>query len=190
MKKIALLAAAATLIAAPAFAQSSVSRTVNVNTTVAGQCGLDNQSGGGTGGYTPTVSFADITDANGFLDTAATVNIGFGNVWCNSAANLSLTASSFDSDVTAVDTGSFVDNLDMIVDGQTGLGGSIMTYFGGGEARTGTPKLATIPFAFETGTGRFQNAAVRLALPTGTAGNDRPVAGNWTGTVTLNVTSN
>ena len=186
MKKIALLAAAATLIAAPAFAQST--QTVTVTTNVAGQCGLGNQSGGGEGGYTSSVSFADITDENGFLDTDASVLIGFGNVWCNSAATLSMVPSNFNAAVEAQDSSSFVDDLNLIVDGDTGTGGSIMAYFGGRVATSESPlNNISIGSAFETGTGRFQQARVTLGLPAGTAGNDRPVAGAWTGTVTLTV---
>ena len=185
MKAILMGAAALSLLAAPAFAQS---QSVEVNGTVDKQCGLGNQSGGGTGGYTALVDLGEITDTNGFLDTNAAVNIGFGNVWCNAPASLSLSATSFDADVVATDTSSFVDNLDMIVDGNTGLGGSVFAYLGGAtQARTGSPAEFDIPQEFETGTGRFQSARVRLALPTGTAGNDRPVAGDWSGTVTLTV---
>ena len=169
MKAILMGAAALSLLAAPAFAQS---QEVEVTGNVEAQCGLGNQSGGGTGGYT------------------ASVDIGFGNVWCNSPADLSLEASAFETASPVTDTGSFRNSVDMIVDGAqtTYAAGSIFVYFGGAtEARTGSPAQFSIPQEFETGTGRFQAARVRLSLPAGNPGNDRPVAGDWSGTVTLTV---
>ena len=187
MKAILMGAAALSLLAAPAFAQS---QEVEVTGNVEAQCGLGNQSGGGTGGYTASVDMGDISDANGFLDTNKSVDIGFGNVWCNSPADLSLEASAFETASPVTDTGSFRNSVDMIVDGAqtTYAAGSIFVYFGGAtEARTGSPAQFSIPQEFETGTGRFQAARVRLSLPAGNPGNDRPVAGDWSGTVTLTV---
>lgn len=185
MKKIALAASVLTLIASPAFAQST--QTVTVNGSVAKQCGLGNQSGGGSGGHTPTVTMNNITDGNGFLNTNASVNIGFGNVWCNGPASLSLAPTSFANDTPVTDANSFVNKLDMIVDGGETPARSILVYFGGGVATTAAPKTFSIPQEFETGTGDFQTARVRLALPSGTAGNDRPIAGAYSGSVILTV---
>lgn len=185
MKKIALAASVLTLIASPAFAQST--QTVAVNGSVAKQCGLGNQSGGGSSGHTANVTMNNITDANGFLNADASVNIGFGNVWCNGPANLSLTPSAFANATPVADAASFVNKLDMIVDGGANPARSILVYLGGGQATTAAPKNFTIPQEFETGTGDFQTARVRLALPAGTSGNDRPIAGDYSGAVVLTV---
>ena len=185
MKTILLGAAALSLLAAPAFAADQV---VNVGGTVASLCGLGNQSGGGTGGHTPNVAITNIVDpSTGLLNTAASVTIGFGNVWCNGPSDLSLAATPFASSTAVSDTSSFTNKLDLIVDGGATPARSILLYLGGGEARTGVPKAASPTRAFETGIGDFQSARVRLALPTGTVGNDRPVAGNYSGSVTLTV---
>lgn len=189
MKTIALAVSALALIASPALAQQS--RAVNLEATVAGQCGLDNQSGGGQGGHTADVEVGTIVDDNGFLDTTKAVTIGFGNVWCNGPAVLSLTPTALSNPVQVQDVNSFVNKVDMIVDGATGTGGSIMTYFGGRVATTAAPlDNISIGSAFETGVGRFSQARVTFALPAGTAGNDRPIAGTYTGSVTLKVTAN
>lgn len=189
MKTIVIAAAAASLLAAPAFAQTT-SQAVAITGNVGKLCGLGNQSGGGTGGYTPTMDLEDIVDGNGQLANVSKV-IGFGNVWCNSAANLSLSATDFTTNASTTDTDSFTRKLDLIVDGETGNGGSIFTYFGDTtSARTGTPATNRIGQAFETGIGKYSEARVRVALPQGTVGNDRPLAGAYAGSVTLTVTPN
>lgn len=203
MKKILLGAAALSMLAAPAFAQTGAiggttppaapttqSQNVVVNGTVAKQCGLGNQSGGGTGGYTPTLDLGSLVDGNGQLSVTPK-NIGFGNVWCNSAATVVLSATQLKTTATNTDPSSFTNALDLIVDGTTGLNGSIFAYLGGAtQMRSGTDVSATTLGAFETGIGRFQSARVGVALPTGTAGNDRPIAGAYTGTITLKVSTN
>lgn len=187
MKTILLGAAALSLLAAPAFAAD---QTVTIGGTVASQCGLGNQSGGGTGGYTSSVNFANIVDpATGLLDTNASATIGFGNVWCNGPSTLSLAATPFVTGTTVTDTSSFTNALDLVVDGGTNANRSIMVYLGARQVRTGSPATRDLTNAFETGVNDFQSARVRLALPTGTVGNDRPVAGTYAGSVTLTVTA-
>lgn len=185
MKKILIAAAALSTLAAPAFAQTT--QNVAVTGSVAKQCGLGNQSGGGTGGYTPTLALGSLVDGNGQLSVTPQ-NIGFGNVWCNGPASVSLSATALQSDSTApFDSSSFVNKLDLIVDG-TGLSGSIFSYLGAAtQVRTGAPATNNVAGAFETGTNNYQKARVSVALPTGTVGNDRPVAGGYSGSITLTV---
>jgi hypothetical protein len=189
MKKILLGAAALSMLAAPAFAQSTQSQNVVVNGSVAPLCGLGNQSGGGTGGYTPTLSLGSLVDGNGQLRSISE-NIGFGNVWCNSKTVLTLGATKLTTQTLLSDPSSFVNELDLIVDSDTGEGGSIFPYFGTAtQVRSGATITNNLGGDFETGIGKYQKARVRVALPTGTVGNDRPVAGAYTGSITLNVTA-
>ena len=180
MKRIIMAATALTLIAAPAFARDGTSQ-IEIGGSVAGQCGAGNQSGGGSAS-TPTIALGELTDGDGFLDVSA-VELGFGNMWCNTAANLTMSASALSTDVDVLDTSSFVNTLDMVVNGAV-----IDTYFGtpaGSSARTGEDLEGSIAHAFETGNGQYSKAMLNVELPQGTVGNDRPVAGDYTGTVTF-----
>lgn len=180
MKTILMAASALSLLAAPAFAQSTGSSSVVVNGSVAGMCGVGNQSGGGTTTGNTPVSLGSLIDGDGFLSVAAKT-IDFGNMWCNKAATLTVSASILQGDQpVGPDTGSFVNQLDMHVSGAV-----LDTYMGGAVAHTGTDAVASIGHAFETGTGTYSKATLNVTLPAGTVGNDRPVAGAYTGTVTF-----
>lgn len=196
--KAILASAAALALVASAGAAAAQDRAVTVTGTVASQCGYGNQSGS-TGaaadsGYVASVPLSGaMTDSNGFLNTTQTTTIGFGNVWCNGPNTITLTASQMvhNSAVDGnFDARSFVRKVDMIVDATDLTGGNILAYFGGGQARSGTPLVRSGGGAFETGNDNWQRASVRLALPTGTVGNDRPLAGNYTGRVTMNIAAN
>lgn len=194
MKKILIAAAALSTLAAPAFAQVQSAATVPVNVAVSGTvaplCGLGNQSGGGTGGYTPTLALGSLIDGNGQLNVAAQ-NIGFGNVWCNSAATVTLSTTQLKTTTANTDPGSFTNALDLIIDGQTGLNGSVFAYLGGATQVTPTASASNSTLgAFETGTGKYQSARVSVALPSTSTSGDRPVAGAYKGTITLKVLTN
>ncbi|MBI1405008.1 MAG: hypothetical protein GC145_02655 [Caulobacter sp.] len=178
MKRIILAAAAmsALFVAPQAFAASP---TVTVEGTVTPACGVGAQSGGGVADPSEVV-LGEIVDSNGNLSVAAQT-ITFGNIWCNGNATLTMTTSALDSGQgTPADSSSFVSKLDMVVTGKI-----IDTYMGGGESRTGTPLTAPINQAFETGTGQYSQATLNVTLPAGTVGNDRPVAGSYTGNIVL-----
>lgn len=182
MKTILMAASALSLLAAPAFAQDA-SSAITINGSVDGMCGAGNQSGGGVvTGNTP-VELGSLIDGNGQLNVAAQT-LQFDNMWCNGPANLTISATDLATDVVVLDTGSFVNSLDMVVTGNV-----INTYMGGGEARTGTDKQAAIGAAFETGTGQYGQATLNVVLPSGHNG-DRPVAGDYTGTVTFTASVN
>lgn len=186
MKKLLIATAALSMFAAPAFAATSSGvSSITVNGSVAGMCGAGNQSGGGTTTGNSPVELGSIIDGNGNLSVAAT-QIDFGNMWCNGPATLRVSATALQgSNPVGPDASSFVNTLDMVVSGAV-----INTYMGGGQARTGTDKVAPIPYAFETGTGQYSKATLTVVLPAGTSGNDRPVAGAYTGTVTFTATAN
>ena len=180
MKTILMAASALSLLAAPAaFAQDGSSAIV-VNGSVAGMCGAGNQSGGGTTTGNTPVELGSLIDGDGFLSVAAKT-IDFGNMWCNAPADLTVSASILQGDQpVGPDSSSFVNQLDMHVSGAV-----IDTYMGGGTASTGSDLSASIGHAFETGTGTYSKATLNVSLPAGTSGNDRPVAGDYTGTVTF-----
>lgn len=188
MNRIFLAASALSMfVAAPAFAAvvgpvtPAPTQTVQVQGTVAAQCGKGNQSGGGTGGG-ETVDFGNLVDANGQL-VAQSKEITFGNLWCNSKSNYSVDVSDLKTGAAVTDTGSFTNTLDLTLSGAI-----VNTYFGGGSVSTGAPKTGTIAGAFETGTGQYSKGLIAVSLPAGTAGNDRPVAGTYKGKVTVTLT--
>lgn len=177
MKTLFLAVSALALIAAPAMAADGSSSIV-VNGSVAGMCGAGHQSGGGVvTGNTP-VDLGNLVDANGQLSVAATT-LQFDNLWCNGPATLRLSATALSNATPVLDAGSFVNTLDMTVSGKV-----VDTYMGGGSATTGTDKVANTGFAFETGTGQYAQGTLNVSLPAGHNG-DRPIAGAYTGTVTL-----
>ena len=194
MKRIiATTAALAALVSAGA--SHAADRAVAVTGTVSSQCGFDNQSGGGSAGgsagYTSAVT-VPVTGTNGFVDTTSRTLIKFGNVWCNGSNTITLTASPLQHNTAAdgtFDNSSFVNHVDMIVSADGLSAKNILSYFGGGQARTGTPLQRTGNGAFETGQDDYTRANISLALPANTAGNDRPLAGGYSGTVTLTVSA-
>lgn len=189
MKAILASAAALALVASAGAASAQApSRSVDVNGTVDRQCGVGNHSGGGNQGHTPTLTISDMTDADGFLDTTTTHAIGFGNVWCNGAATLTLTASALTHDTITggFDARSFTNSVDMEVSAGAYGNRSILLYFGNGVATTTQPLSRPTTGAFETGGDDFQRASVRLVRPADSdGGNDRPLAGDYSGTITL-----
>lgn len=202
--KAILATTAALAMVISAGAASAATQSVAVSGTVARQCGLGDQSGSSSTdptGYTPSVTFTDpLTNGNGTLNSNASVTIGFGNIWCNGPSNLTLSATKFHTGSANTDPGSFTADLDLIVEGNaTGDGATaanfVNWYMGGHAARSGTDATNSLGGAFESGTGQGQRARVRLALPAnvtqpnanGTPG-DRPLAGSYSGTITLVVT--
>lgn len=192
--KIALVAltAASLLTAAPAFA-AGASTNVTINGTVPGLCGTGNQSGGGTrASGTDVVTIANLVDANGFLSVADR-DIEFDNLWCNTPSTLTMAVTPLATLSPVSDPSSFVNHLDMIV-GNDGGAKVLQTYFGGAtsvsSAVNGGILTYSFPGAFETGTGQYSKASLKITLPQGTVGNDRPVAGDYSGTVTITAVPN
>ncbi len=193
MKTILMTAvAAATLIAAPAFAQTS--STINLNGTVANQCGKDNHSGGYDThpDYTRgDVNLGIIQLDNGQLleDTVIAEKRSFGNMWCNFATTVRLEVSQVKTSNTTTDVTSFANSFDVEVEGPV-----INAYLNGGAIRSNGAvngfQSRALPGAFETGAGQYSSLStikvLRKARPVGT-GYLRPVAGTYTGAITLTV---
>ena len=198
MKKLLIAAmATAAFAATPAFAQSS--NQVNLNATVAKACGVGNHiSGPGTAaGFTAgDINGIVLTDGNGQFNTPVVyTNRSFGNLWCNAPATVSIEVSALRNATTVSDTGSFNNVFDVEVTTDAGV------YVGLGQdavisSATGaghvTTVSATVPFAFETGTGRFGGADQIRILPSArsSGGNYRPIAGDYTGYVKMTATVN
>ena len=204
MKTILMTAvAAATLIAAPAFAQSAAS-TINLNGTVAKKCGVgyhisgNGDVGGVAAGYTTgNIALGDFSDDNGQFNVAKTLtNRSFGNLWCNYAAPVKLEVSSLSTDVDVYDPGSFTNSFDVRITTNAGV------YFGkppsapaltlaSNGANNGEATDTTIG-AFETGSGQYGGIQLLEVLPKArsSGGNFRPVAGTYTGYVRFTVGSN
>ena len=191
MKKIliATVAMASILGAASAASAETASQTIVIGASVANQCGVGDQSGGGVSSPTTPVALGEIADSNGFLDTTITQVVGFGNMWCNSAANMTIGVTPLTTSSTNTDPSSFLDSVDLVLNNSDG-GGSILQYAGvSSVASNGAPVNVTgyVPGAFETGTGQYSQANLHLAYPAGHPGNDRPLAGTWSGTVVITI---
>lgn len=196
MKKllIASVAIASLLGAATAASANTVSSPIVVGAVVDSQCGLGNQTGGGVIAPSTPIALGSIVDGNGFLNTAIDQSIDFGNVWCNGPSTVSLTVTPLTTGAFNSDPGSFLAGVDMVVDNSDG-GGSVLVYVGNPasvSSSNGTTNgvASASPGAFESGTGQYQNARLHLAYPAGHPGNDRPLAGAWSGLVTLTATAN
>lgn len=188
MKKILMTAAAVAMLAAPAFAQDA-SSTVTVGGSVAPACGNGNQSGGGIEAPTTNVALGEMADSNGFLSVAEQT-INFGNTWCNAAATVDLDVSQLTNSATNTDPSSFVGALDMVLT-KLGNGKGILVYVGDpAEVRSGDEVVTASPGAFETGTNDYASALLNVTLPEGTAGNDRPLAGTWSGSIVFTASAN
>ena len=172
MKRLLIAAAALSFVAGPSLAQAAGSVAL-IGGSVGGKCGTTGSS---------SVDLGSLIDAQGFLSVADRA-IDFGEMWCNAPADLSLEVQALQGDQpVGPDASSFVNRLDMTVSG-----GVADTYFGGAVS-TGAGGVAgqangTTGFAFSTGASAPANLSIDL--PAGTAGNDRPVAGDYSGSITF-----
>lgn len=204
MRKLILAASATMLLASPAFAQTA--NNVNLTSTVAAACGVGNHiSGGGTApGFTSpaggTLSIPSLADGNGQFNTAIEyTNISLGNLWCNNAANVTISVAALTNPVTTGDTGSFRSRFDVEIvtdagvylipgPGTAGQDTAITTV---GDADGVAELTGNSGEAFETGTGRFGGVDSLRILPSPRAagGFYRPVAGTYTGYVRISATT-
>lgn len=193
MKKSLIVAASALAMAAtPAFAVTASGNvsTINLSANVTAACGVGNHMSGsdiGTGDQSDIT--VPLADANGQYKTAQTFNRSFGNVWCNAPAKVTVSATPLTEDTGAVvgDVDSFTNRFDLQVSG-----GAMNAYVGGQTVDTsvagGASKFFNMPTAFETGTGQYSsvNITVLPSLRSGEA--RRPIAGDYSGSVTLTAT--
>jgi hypothetical protein len=205
--KLAFLAASAAslLIAAPAFAITAAptpsSTDVQVTGSVATECGIGNQSGGGARSLPETVPLGSLIGPTGEVAANTPISIGFDNVWCNGASNsLVMTVTPLSNPaVTVYDHSSFTNYLTLNVTSDPN-NQVLPAYFNGasslssGSAGTAADDtgingtLSNTLGAFETGTGKYSQALLSYSLPAIHAGHDRPLAGSYTGSVTITVT--
>ena len=175
MKTILMAASALSLIAAPAFAQDA-SSTVNLAGTVAEQCGEGNH-----------ISGIAMTDAEGQFNGYVSGNRSFGNMWCNTAANVALTVTPFSTGNSTTDTGSFANSFDVRVTTNTSVYWN--NNIPGGVVETAGSSVMVdgdTGGAFETGLGQYSGMIVEILPVIGSGGNPkRPVAGDYTGSITL-----
>lgn len=188
MKTILMGAAALSLIAAPAFAQSA-SADIQLGGEVAPACGLGNHISGAS--VNPLWEQGDIngipmTDAEGQFNGASYGNRSVGNVWCNTAANVSFSVTPFATSNSTTDTGSFANSFDVRVTTDMGVywgagaGAVVQASVAGGTAGGNTGQ------AFETGLGRYSGMNIEILPAIGSGGNNkRPVAGSYSGSVTF-----
>lgn len=187
--KAVLFAASAIglLVSAPAHAAE---KTVNITATVGKACGLGHHKSGydsNPGWNQDDIVIANLVDGNGQLDPSVTTigNRSFGNIWCNSPANVSIELASLavDGDRGApapADGTSFTNKFDLKLTGNFG-----------GHAFSNDPSNLSIDTstdadgvvvesratasAFETGTGQYSGFQLQILNPA----NKRPVAGTY-----------
>ena len=193
MKTALIAATALSLLAAPAFAQSA-SSTVNLGGTVAKLCGTGNHISGAS--VNPLWEQGDIsgiamTDAEGQFNGYVSGNRSFGNMWCNTAANVALTVTPFSTGNSTTDTGSFANSFDVKVTTNTSVywsnaAGGVVETNGANASVNGNTNGA-----FETGLGQYSGMVVEILPVIGSGGNNkRPVAGTYAGSITLTATAN
>lgn len=192
MKTYLITAASAlAMVSAPAFADtvaSGNSSTISLGATVAAACGVGNHRSGATSGAGDTTDATyTLADSTGQFKTAQSLNRSFGNVWCNGPATVSIEASQLSTTATTTDTSSFTNKFDVEVSG------GAMVYVGGGTLATaGTAtksQSAALPGAFETGLGTYSSVDIKVLPALGSGGMPlRPVAGAYTGHVTITAT--
>lgn len=191
MKTALIAATALSLLAAPAAFAQSASSTVNLAGTVAELCGQGNHISGASADADwaqGDISGIDIVDANGQFEAYVSGQRSFGNMWCNTAATVSLTVSSFTNGNPApADSGSFANSFDVKVTTDTSVyfnantpGGVVQS----NGAADGTASGNTNG-AFETGLRRYSGMIVEI-LP---QGSKRPEAGNYSASIVLTATA-
>lgn len=187
MQKILLAAAALSLVAAPAFAQSNTaSSAVTLTSSVDKLCGQGDHISGGDLPFDAT-HVVDLANNAGQFIGETGISLGFGNMWCNAPASVTVTASPLKSSTpVGQDDGSFTNSFDLRVNA-----GGAMVYVGPGATVTTNGADASVTgsvaHAFETGTGQWSKVNIDV-LPN--AGNRRAVAGTYAGSVTFTVTAN
>ena len=194
MKTVLIAATALSLLAAPAFAQSA-SSTVNLAGTVAKLCGTGNHISGASAD--PDWAQGDITaipmtDAEGQFNGFTSGQRSFGNMWCNTAANVSLSVTSFSTAAPVSDTGSFANSFDVKVTTDTSVYFNANNPGGVVQSNGATAGSASGPTggAFETGLRRYSGMIVEILPQAGSGGNaKRPIAGNYTGSITRTATA-
>jgi hypothetical protein len=183
----AAASAIAMLAATPAFAAE---QEIKLNANVAAACGAgDHKSGAAADpSYDQAPVTVTLADSKGQFAGQTFTNRGFGNLWCNGPATVTMTVSPMTTKVGVADTSSFVNSFDVQVVTDAGV------YFGKGEGWTITTKGSavvesnTTTGAFETGLRRY--GGVNSLTVLADASNRRAVAGAYQGYVRFTATAN
>jgi hypothetical protein len=170
MKRILAATAALATVAAFSAPANAATGTVTINASVTPVCSIDSPS------HSVNLHEIDV-DTSGHVKSE-TMTQGFGNVWCNANGNtMTVTATPLTTGTAPADT-SFTNRVDYKVFSAVLGSSQAVDTSGTGTATTG----ATLP-PFETGTGTFDDYTV-----TTIASAKRPIAGAYTGTVTVSLT--
>lgn len=191
----AAVSAIGLLASTPAFAQTSATGEIALNATVAKACGVGNHKSGAASDAAwdqadITVNLTNGASGSGQFVGQTFTNRSFGNVWCNGAANVTLSVGALTSAVTTTDVSSFTNRFDIAVVTDAGVyvgAGADAPLSTVGEA-TGVKSLSgATGGAFETGLRSFGGAdsITVVADPT----NRRPVAGDYSGYVRFTATA-
>lgn len=157
-------------LALPAAAQDS--DNVYLQTTVPAYCQTTPWAG------SASIALGELADGNGFLRTtfAGTPSLtSSANYYCNAPAKLTLSATPLSNPITVVDTTSFVNRVDYT---------ATLTW---ASVTGSTNSQATAPTeisSLQANTGLMNLVVSSPVIPSG----DRPIAGSYTGQVTLTVT--
>jgi len=184
----AAVSAIGLLAASPAYAQSAEGE-IALNATVAPACGVGNHLSGASSasGWGQSDLTVNLANGNGQFNGKTYNDRSFGNVWCNTTANVTISVAALTSTNadTTTDTGSFTDRFDVRVVTDAGV------YIGAGEdyeiSTVGTGGVVTVGTgtqttgAFETGLKNYGGADVIEILKDPL--NRRAVAGDYSGYV-------
>lgn len=190
---LAAVSAIGLLASTPAFAQSTTATgEILLTADVAKACGVGNHLSGAAA--SPTWDQSDITvnlaNAAGQFTGESFTNRSFGNVWCNGAANVTLSVGALTSAATTTDTSSFTNRFDVIVTTDAGVyvGGTADTILSTVGEGTGVTSLTgATGGAFETGLQRFGGAdSIQIVAD---PSNRRAVAGTYSGFVRFTATA-
>lgn len=165
-----LTAATATLLAAPALAQSAQSE-INLQASVTPACGIANPS--------QSVDLGEIAVDGGGHVASQVSDQNFGNIWCNATGNsLSIALEPLETANSSPDP-SFTQTVHFeVTSSNPGLVGLTAS------STSSTPVVASGLPAFETGTGAFDDYTITtIADPT-----RRPIAGAYEGSILVTVT--
>ena len=188
----AAVSAIGLLASTPAFAQSTATGEILLGATVAPACGAGNHKSGAASaaGWDQADISVNLADGNGQFAGQTFTDRSFGNVWCNGAANVTLSVGALTSTSTSTDTGSFTNRFDVVVTTDAGVyvnAGQNAVLSTVGEAGGVKSLTGATGGAFETGLQRFGGADSIVVLADAT--NRRAVAGQYAGFVRFTATA-
>lgn len=188
----AAVSAIGLLASTPAFAQTSATGEILLSATVDKACGVGNHKSGAASdaAWDQADISVNLANANGQFTGQTFTNRSFGNVWCNGAANVTLSVGALTSTATSADTGSFTNRFDVVVVTDAGVyvgAGQDATLSTVGEASGVKSLTGATGGAFETGLRAFGGAdSIQVVAD---PSNRRAVAGDYNGYVRFTATA-